>query len=238
MTNFERPNVFDGQGVVTFNQYLTKVFMHMGLGLVVTAAVAFGSFYSIYTGGIVYQLFFSNSMMMFVLLFAQLGIVIALGRGLNSFSTTTCRLLFLGYSALTGLTFGVLPIAYGVGTVFTAFIYAAVLFVSMAIIGKTTSVDLSKYSGLLIGGLFTVVIMSVLSIFIPVLRNNILISYLGLIIFLGITAWDVQRIKGYYLQSSGALQENLAVYGAFQLYLDFINIFIYLLRILSRNSKN
>jgi FtsH-binding integral membrane protein len=112
-----------------------------------------------------------------------------------------------------------------------------VLFISCAIIGHTTSVDLSRFTGLLFGALLAVVIVSVLGIFIPALRGSLLIGYAGLIVFLGLTAFDMQKIKQYYYVPDEKIKGNLAVYSAFQLYLDFINILLYILRILG-NSKS
>jgi len=141
------------------------------------------------------------------------------------------------YSALTGFTFSFVLMAYDMNTVFVAFLFAAVLFASCAIIGHTTKVDLTKFSGLLFGALLALVIMTVISIFVPVLRNNLLFGYLGLFIFLVYTAFDMQKIKQYYYNvGEGTIKENLAVFGAFQLYLDFINIFIYILRILGNRK--
>ena len=119
-----------------------------------------------------------------------------------------------------------------------AFAFAAVLFFCCAIIGHTTNVDLSKFGGLMIGGLIALVITSIVSMFIPALRDGLLISYVGVILFLFLTAWDMQKIKGfYYGVEEGRLKNNLAIYGAFELYLDFLNMFLYLLRILGRGSK-
>ena len=114
------------------------------------------------------------------------------------------------------------------------------LFGSCAVIGATTHRDLSQFSTLLMGGLITLVIASIASIFIPALRDSLFLSYLGVIIFLGLTAWDMQRIKSMYYSVGGygQLADNLAIYGAFELYLDFINIFLYVLRIFGRNSNN
>ena len=221
--------------------YMTKVFSTMGLGLALTSAIAWWGYMSCMSGGIVYKLLIGMPMFSIVLVIAEFGIVIALSRGLTSFAPGTCHALFYGYCAITGLTFSILPMAYGVSNVFVAFVFAAVLFICMAIIGHTTKVDLTQFSGLLTGGLLALVVISLISLFVPVLRNSLMIGYLGLILFLALTAWDVQKIKRfYYMYNGGSMRENMAIYGAFQLYLDFINIFLYVLRILgnSRNSRN
>ena len=90
------------------------------------------------------------------------------------------------------------------------------------------------------GGLFALVLITLLGMFIPAIGNSMLISYVGVALFLGLTAWDMQRIRAFYYQSAGdaTLTGNLAVYGAFELYLDFINIFLYILRIMGNSSSN
>ena len=224
----------------TLNGYIAKVFMHMGIGLALTAAIAFGLYILMASGSSLAYVLYGMPWISLVLLLVQLGLAIALGAGIMRFSTGTCRALFYGYAALTGVTFAVLPAAYGLGTFFTAFLFAAVLFGCCAVIGHTTNVDLTRFGGLLFGGLIALVIMTVVSLFIPALRNNIFIGYIGLFIFLVYTAFDMQKIRQfYYGVGEGTIKENLAIYGAFQLYLDFINILLYILRILGNSrSKN
>ena len=236
MSEFNRPESYYSAGQTdTLNSYITKVFTIMGLGLFVTAAVAFAGF--MFSEQMI-RFLAGNSFLVILMLVAEFGVAIALSAGLTKFSTGVCRILFLAYAALTGFTFSFVLMAYDMNTIFVAFLFSAVLFVSCAIIGHTTKVDLTKFSGLLFGALLALVIMTVISIFVPVLRNNILFGYLGLFIFLVYTAFDMQKIKKYYYNvGEGTIKENLAIYGAFQLYLDFINIFIYILRILGNRRK-
>lgn len=218
--------------------YMLKVFTKMGLGLLVTAVVAFGCYLSLVNGGFMWSLI-NSSVAWIVLLVAQFGFCIALSAGVTRFSPVVCELLFYAYAAVTGVTFSVLPATYGIDTIFTAFLFAAVLYACCAVIGHTTHVDLSKFGGLIAGALLALVITTILSIFIPVLRDSLMISYAGVIIFLAYTAWDTQKIKAYYYSENGyGSSANLAIYGAFQLYLDFINLFLYILRILGRNSSS
>ena len=171
---------------------------------------------------------------------AQFVICIFLSLRITKMETRTATILLYAYAALTGVTFSVLPMAFDIATVFTAFAFAAVMFFCCAVIGHTTSVDLTKFSGLLIGGLIALVVATVASIFIPALRESLVISYIGVLLFLVITAWDMQKIKQFYYGTQGGigtLGGNLAVYGAFQLYLDFINLFLRILRILGSRSN-
>ncbi len=240
MSEFNHSTYYSGTGD-TLRAYINKVLVRMGVALGITGAVAFGLYMSLISGG-----FFFNVMMNFytpmiiVVSIAQLVLCIMMGRRLMTMSASSCTAMFYGYAALTGITFSVLPLAFGAATVFEAFLFSAVMFFSCAVIGYTTDIDLSRFGGLLFGGLIALILVSVLSFFIPALRESLLISYVGVILFLGLTAYDMQKIKAFYYQGGyGTVGENLAIYGAFQLYLDFINLFLRVLQILarSRNSR-
>lgn len=226
----------------TLQQYITKVFAIMGSGLVITALVAGFGYWSLITGGWLYRIYSNYALyniFFFGSMIAQIVICVSLGRGVMTMQNSRARFLFYLYSALTGVTFSILPLAFGTATVFTAFAFSAVMFISCAVIGHFTRTDLSKFSGILMGGIFALVLVSVLGMFIPAIGNSLMISYLGIAIFMGLTAWDMQKIKAFYYQSAGneTLTGNLAVYGAFELYLDFINIFLYVLRLFAARSS-
>lgn len=238
MSEFNRENVYSTSNGL--QQYISKVFTTMGIGLVITALVAYAGYVNLMNGGFMLR-FALNGVSSIIMVIIQFGICIALGRGLQTMSPSKSKALFFVYSAITGVTFSVLPVAFGEATVFTAFVFSAVMFFSAAVIGHFTNVDLSRFSGILFGALLSLVLVSVLSFFIPALQSSLFISYAGVLIFMGLTAYDMQKIKSYYYQAQGmeVLSGNLAVYSAFQMYLDFINIFLYVLRILgSRSSSN
>lgn len=217
--------------------YMIKVYGFMGLALLLTAAVAYLGYGSLISGGIVYKILMSG-MGFWVVIIVQLGLAFALGSGIQRFSTGVNAALFAVYAIVTGITFSVLPVAFSLTTIYQAFIYSAVLFGSLVVVGTFTNVDLSRFSGIFMGGLLAIVVVSVLSMFIPALRENMIISYLGLAVFMGLTAWDAQKIRGYaYIQSGDSLKQNLAIYGAFQLYLDFINMFLRLVQILGGTRR-
>lgn len=221
------------------NSYLVRVFTKMGLGLLVTALVAAVSYFS----GFYYTFMSSLGGMGYLLLvIVEFGVVIGLSSRLTTMQTTTANLLFYVYAAITGFTFTSILYTFDVGVVGIAFAFSAVLFFSCAIIGHTTNRDLSRFSTIFMGGLIALILASVFAMFIPALANSLVLTYIGIILFMGLTAWDMQRVKQLYYVTNGEGQvgENLAVYGAFELYLDFINIFLYVLQIFgsSRNSRN
>ena len=239
MSEYNNYNVYEASGE-SLKSYINKVFIKMGIALLITTAVAYFGYRSLFTGGILAKFVMGSSFAFIGLMIVQIAVVLVLSLGLRKLSPTAANILFYVYSAITGVTFSVLPLAFEISTIFTAFLFAAVLFGSCAVIGYTTNVDLSRFRGLMLGGLLALVITSVLSIFIPILRNNILISYLGLAIFLALTAWDMQKIRAYYYstETSPQMRANLSTYATLDLYLDFINIFLRVLQILGRNSKN
>ena len=221
------------------NSYLVRVFTKMGLGLLVTALVAAVSYFS----GFYYT--FMNSLGnvgYLMLVVVEFGVVIGLSTRLMTMKTTTANLLFYIYAAITGFTFTSILYSFNVGVVGIAFAFTAVLFFSCAIIGHTTNRDLSQFSTIFMGGLIALILASVFAMFIPALANSLVLTYIGIILFMGLTAWDMQRVKQIYYGTNGEGQigENLAVYGAFELYLDFIDIFLSVLQIFgnSRNSRN
>lgn len=225
---------------LAFNSFLTKTFGIMGLGLIITALVSFLSVYSLYNGGLFYKIFVSSYRVFWILAIAQLFIALYLTAKINDISISTAWILFILYTALTGVSFGILPIIYGVQTMFLAFGFSAVLFISMAIIGYTTKADLSKFSSLLSAGLISIIIASIVSIFLKLDGLNLIISYIGIFVFLGLTAYDIQKIKhNYYYIYDEDSSNKYSIVSAFVLYLDFINLFMYALRILGsrRNRK-
>ena len=242
MSEFKQSQTYVNETGTTLNAYITKVFAMMGSAVLVTALISFAGYLSLINGGILMNAYLSGAISIgyIVLLIAQLGVCVALSAKITTMETKTAMILFYVYAAITGITFSVLPLAFDVATVFTAFAFSAVMFFCCAIIGHTTNVDLTKFSGLLVGALIALVIATVLSLFIPVLRDSLIISYLGVILFLVLTAWDMQKIKQYYYGTQGGIGTiggNLAVYGAFQLYLDFINLFMRVLQILGSRSN-
>ncbi|MCF0115644.1 MAG: Bax inhibitor-1/YccA family protein [Erysipelotrichaceae bacterium] len=223
-----------------FRTYLNKTFLLMGSGLLVTALAAFGVLFSIMSGGIMYRFLTVSSLAPLLLCVIQLGVVIFLNAKLGSISIATARVLFFVYAGITGVNIGSLAVYYGITLMFVAFIFAGIMFFSCALIGYTTNVDLSRFSGLLMGGLIAVALLSIVSLFFSSIfyGMNMIVAYLGVFVFLGLTAWDVQKLKkAYSMISPGEMAEKYAVIGALELYLDFINLFMYVLRILGNSRR-
>lgn len=222
----------DSSSIPGLKKYAVKTFAWMTLGLLVTTVVAF----AIYSSNLVYYLFESGFIPL-ILLVAQLGVAIALAARLMKMSVAGTKFLFLIYSALTGITFSVLGLVYLPGTLAAAFLITTVYFGSLTVIGYTTKMNLLRFGPILFAGLLSLIIVEIIFMLMGADTSTMAFSVVGLLIFTGLTAYDVQRLKALYLSYEGdiEMQNRLSIYSAFQLYLDFINIFLYVLRFLDKD---
>lgn len=221
-------------GDYSLRGYLNSVFGKMCLGLLVTALVSFiGASSGLYfrfvslTGGLG----------TLILCIAEMMLSWNITSHMFDFDSSKATGLFYIFAAVNGFSLSSLFYAYNIGTLFGAFAFTAILFACFMIIGKYTNVDMSKFSGLLMGGLMALVICSLLSFFLPIFRMNMMINYIGLFIFFGLTVFDIQTVTRLYYRS-GYAQESISVYGALNLYLDFINIFIRVFAIMGRYNND
>ncbi|MBR4462374.1 MAG: Bax inhibitor-1/YccA family protein [Erysipelotrichaceae bacterium] len=224
---------------LSFNQYIQNVFVYMSLGLLATSASSFLCFCSFAGRGIIYHLLVSFPYAFILIFLIELILSFAMSRFLYRLNQTQLMLLFIVYSILNGLSFSTVFIVYQLSDIFLAFVYATGFFISMTMIGKTTKLDLSKYRTIFIAGLISLPIFSIVSLFIHSSKMDILISWAGLLLFMGLTAYDIQKVRNIYYNNAGESDnvKKLAILGAFELYLDFINMFIYILRIMN-NKRN
>jgi FtsH-binding integral membrane protein len=199
----------------------------MCAGLAITALVA----YSIANTGMA-QVLVSNYLLFIGLFLAQIGIVFYLSARAARIAPGTATLLFIGYAALTGVTLSVLVLAYTGASIATTFVVTAGMFGALALYGTTTSRSLAGAGQFFFMGLIGLILASIVGFFWQSPALQFLISVVGVIVFTGLTAWDAQRLK----QMAVALPEgqvgSYAIVGALTLYLDFINLFLFLLRFL------
>lgn len=222
-----------------FQQHLTKTFIYMTLGLVVTAITAFFVYQDFMNYGMVYDFLVSNPYSIYFILLAEVGLVMFLSFRIAKMKLSTAVIAFAVYSVLNGLTFGILPIVYDLNSIYIAFLMTAAMFASMSIIGLTTKIDLTRFGSLFGVGLVVMILVALVGVFMNLSAFELIFSFVGLVLFLGLTAYDMQRIRQYYLsvQGDAQMEQKTAIYGALQLYLDFINIFLYILRIMGKGNK-
>lgn len=207
------------------NNILSKSFLWMFIGMLVT----FVTGYLVCTNyNIMYAIFAKNGHIFLAI--AEIIIVIFLSARIYKMNPTTAKITFILYSFVSGLTFSSIFVLYELSFIMYVFLIAAAIFGFFGFLGYTTKMDLTKMGTFLMMGLLGVIICSIVNIFIGGNTFSFIITLISLLVFLGITAYDVQKIKN--LPSDN---DNSAIYGALQLYLDFINIFLDLLRLFSKN---
>ena len=212
------------------NAFMRGVYQWMTLGLGLTAVVAFFTASS----PALLQALFSNQMVAIIVALVPVGVALALSAGIQRMSASTATTLFMVYSALMGLSLSIVLIVYTGQSVFMAFVTAAGMFGAMSIYGMTTKKDLTGSGNFLLMGLIGILIASVVNMFLGSRQMDFIISVLGVIIFTGLTAYDTQKLK--VMGETAPADDATAVrrgtiLGALTLYLDFINLFLMLLRL-------
>lgn len=209
---------------------MRKVYTWMALALTITAIVAYGIGNS---PGLLMSLF-GSKMPMLVLFAAEIGLVIWLSARLSRISITTATVGFIAFSILNGMTMSVFFAVYTTASIALTFFVSAGMFGAMALIGYTTKKNLSSIGGFLIMALIGLIIAGLVNMFLRSTMFDLIISGLGVILFCGLTAWDMQWIKRALQDAPdmGEASQKIALLGALNLYLDFINLFLYLLRFL------
>ena len=210
--------------------FMQKVYLWMTFALTLTGFVAYRTTQSEF----LLELIFSSSFGFIGLILAELALVFWISSGLQRMSSNMAIGLFLLYSVLNGMTLSVLLIAYTGASVASTFFITAGMFGAMSVYGYTTKQDLSSWGNLLFMALIGLIFASVVNIFLQSSGLYWLISYIGVLIFVGLTAYDTQKIKQLAAQVivESEVGRKVAILGALTLYLDFINMFIFMLRIL------
>lgn len=207
---------------------MKKVYVKMFLGLLVTA---FTSLYCSQSTSII-QFFASNSWSMWLLIILEFGLVIGISSGINKLSSGTATLLFYLFAVVNGLMLFPIFFAYAPTAIYKTFFITAGVFGAMSIYGFFTNRDLTKMESFLVMALFGLIIAIVVNMFLKSAQVDWIISIIGVLIFVGLTAWDTQQVKRMaQFAGDSSTASRLATIGALSLYLDFINLFLYLLRL-------
>lgn len=216
-----------------FPALMRKVFVWMTLALAITGLTAYG----VATSPAILSLIFSSKVTFFGLIIAEFALVFAISGAINRLSLSTATLLFILYSVINGATLSTIFFAFSVATIGKVFFITAGTFGAMALVGYTTKTDLTSMGKLLFMALLGIIIASVVNMFVASSGLDLILSYVGVLVFVGLTAYDTQKIKQMCQAApdAGESAQKLALIGALSLYLDFINLFLYLLRIFGNN---
>jgi uncharacterized protein len=220
-------------GAERVTAFLRKVYGWMFVGLGVTGAVAVG----VASSPTLVQTIFSNRILFFGLILAELGMVFYLSARVDKMAPSTASAVFLVYSALNGATLSFIFLAYTGASIATTFFVAAGMFGALALYGTTTKRSLAGVGQFVFMGLIGLILASVVGFFWHNAALQFAISVVGVIVFTGLTAWDAQRLKAMALAVPEGRVGSYAVVGALSLYLDFINLFLFLLRFLGNRRS-
>ena len=217
-----------------FPVLMRKVYVWMTLALVITGFTSYG----VATSPGILQAIYGNQLFFWGMIIAEFALVIGVSAAIHRLSLTTATLMFILYSVINGALLSYIFLVYTASSVATVFFITAGTFGAMALLGYTTKTDLSSIGKYLIMALIGLIIATVVNLFIQSTGFTLILSYVGVLIFVGLTAYDSQKIKQMLLQApdAGEGAQKLALLGALTLYLDFINLFIYLLRIFGRRN--
>lgn len=233
-----RPAVYD-EGL---RAYMNKVYGLMAVGMGVTAAAAYGvsTAAADATGQLTqFGMAIYASPLKWVIMFAPLLVAFAFGAALNRLSVQGATMLFYGFSALMGLSLSSIFLVYTSMSIVQTFLVTAIAFAGLSLWGYTTKKDISAWGSFLIMGVIGLIVASIVNIFLQSSGMQFAISLLGVLIFAGLTAYDTQNIKNTYLQMASSDADYLgksAIMGALQLYLDFINLFMFLLQFMGNRE--
>lgn len=221
--------------VQSLTQTLFKsLYMQMAAALTITGLTA----YFLSESAAFWRMLADNQALIWVIIIAQVGLVLWLTMRLHKMSMTTATLLFIAYSVLTGVSLSSIFIIYTKSSIASTFFITAGTFAVMSLIGYTTKRDLTKLGSILLMLLIGIIIATLVNIFLHSEGLYWAITYIGVAVFVGLIAWDTQKIKNIF-EEHGTADDNgqkLALMGALMLYLDFINLFIYLLRLLGNRE--
>ncbi len=225
------------QTQILVNEFIRSVYNWMAIGLGLTGLMA----YYVSNSESLMKLIFGNQLLFFGLIIGELVLVFSLAGRAHKMQASTATGLFILYAALNGVTLSAIFLIYTRSSITSTFFICAATFVACSIYGMTTKRDLTSLGGFLTMGLIGIIIASVVNLFIRSSGMSMVITYIGVLVFVGLTAYDTQKLKNMALSQPEGLEAAVvrkgAILGALSLYLDFINLFLMLLRILGSNRS-
>lgn len=213
---------------------MRKVYVWMTLALVITGFTA----YAVATSPALLMAIVGNRFVLLGLIVAELALVVGISGAINRLSLTAATLMFVLYSVINGATLSVVFLAFTMSSITSVFFITAGTFATMALVGYTTKKDLTSMGRMLFMALIGLVIATVVNMFMRNSGLDMILNYVGVLVFVGLTAYDTQKIKEQLMMAgdAGEAAQKVALVGALTLYLDFINLFLYLLRILGKRE--
>ena len=234
--NYQEQRTYNPERV-NVQTILTKAFLFMFLALLITGITALIVANSVTENGAIGRFIYGNKWSFAIFLILEIVIVFACNSAMSKNNLTLSAVLFFVYSIVNGLTLSVIFLVYTTTSITRVFFIASAIFGVMACIGAFTKINLSRLGPILLVGLICLIVAEIINIFIGSTTMDMIISAVGVLVFVGLTAYDVQKIKNLPMSHQGYNENVLGLYGAMELYLDFINLFLYLLRLFG-NAKD
>ena len=224
-----------GQGSAAYHEglrsYMLSVYNYMASGVLLTGIVAL----LFANSGMAAQILGDPGILKYVIMFAPLAFVLVLSFGINRLSTGTAQLLFWAFATMMGLSMASIFLVYTGTSIATNFFAAAAAFAGLSLFGYTTKKDLSGMGTFLIMGVVGLLVAMIINIFLQSTAMQMAISFIGVLLFAGLTAYDTQRIKSLYFEVAGTdMMGKTVIMGALSLYLDFVNMFSFLLQFMGQ----
>lgn len=245
MIDYTKAQSYARQGFdAGLREYMLKVYNYMAIALAVTGIAAFATFSFEPLTRLIFQIgpngeFMGTTGIGLVMMFAPVGLALYFGFTAATMDIEKSKLLLWVYSALNGISLSSLAFIYTGDSIIRTFFITSSVFAAMSIYGYTTKKDLTSFGSFLVMGLFGIIIASLANIYFQSSAVHFATSLIGTFIFMGLIAWDTQKLKAYYFAvGGGEMGQRMSVVGAFNLYLDFINMFIYLLRFFGDRRNN
>ena len=210
------------------NKVYSKIFLWMFLGLAITFGIGYG-LNVLFTQNINLAQMFISGPSFWIIIILEVIVAIALSAGLKKFNSTLAKILFIVYCILTGITFSTIFMYFKLSSIIVIFLATSLIFGIFAVIGSKLNISLNKFGTFLFMALLGIIIVEIINIFIGSTGLEMFLSALAIIIFTLYIGYDIKKIQA--LSETDINEDNIAIYGAFQLYLDFINIFIRLLEL-------
>ncbi len=221
---------------ISLSDFTRSVFLKMFIGLAITFGIGI---FAVLNPDKVIDLIGDNIGIFLILCGVEVILVFILGLCIRKLSPAAAAVIFFVYSVINGVTIAPVLVVYEMGTVFWAIAVTAGIFGIMTFVGFVTKIDLSKLGPILLFGLIGLIIFSVIALIFAIPMSDLIISVIGIVLFMGFTMYDTKKIKEYYRAAGNdpQAQKKSSIIAALQLYLDFINLFLYILRLFARNSK-
>lgn len=232
--NYRSASTREVEVSAAFPALMRKVYLWMTLAMVITGFTA----YLVATNMSLLSLIYSSKVVMWGLIIVELAIVFGVTAAINKLSLPVATLLFILYSVINGALLSSIFLIYTLSSISTVFFITAGTFGAMSLFGYTTKQDLTSWGKILMMAVVGLIIATIVNLFVKSSGLEMIVSYIGVLIFVGLTAYDTQKIKEMCLQAPdmGETMQKFALLGALSLYLDFINLFIYLLRIFGKRN--